>query len=233
MKAGLLICDHVSIEYQDEFGDYPDMFANLFPSFDWILYDVCNGEFPKDLDDCDVYMATGSKYSVYDDFVWIGQLKKLLVELYQEEKYFVGFCFGHQLIGEALGGKVGKSPNGWCVGVHHFEVCKNEVWMIPTKEHIGLLMMCQDQILQLPMDTTILAKSASCPAAMIRVGRTFLGIQAHPEFSKEYDKMLMETRMNKMGDAVATKGIESLSMIIDSATIQEWILQFLKPSRAL
>lgn len=230
MKAGLLVCDHVKAEYQGQFGDYPEMFARLFPTFEWVLYDVYNGHFPQDLDDCDVYMATGSKHSVYEDLAWIVQLKQLIAQLYQQEKYFVGYCFGHQLIGASLGGKVGKSPNGWCVGVHQFEICVHEKWMVPDRKEVNLLMMCQDQILQLPHSAIVLAKSEMCPAAIIRVGKHFLGIQAHPEFSKEYDEMLMETRMNKMGDKVAERGIQSLGMSIHPDVLHQWIVQFLNPS---
>ena len=121
MKAGLFVCDHVQLKYQNLFGDYPDMFAQLLPEFEFQFYDVYNGQFPESLDECDLYMATGSSHSVYENLDWIIKLKKVIRDIYDQNKIFIGFCFGHQLIGEALGGKVAKSPNGWCVGVHEFE----------------------------------------------------------------------------------------------------------------
>lgn len=231
MKAGLLICDHVMSEYQKEFGDYSDMFMDLFPEFEWKLYDCINGHFPDDIDVCVVYFATGSKHSVYEDIPWIGELKKLIKKLYLNEKYFVGFCFGHQLIGESMGGKVAKSPNGWCVGVHEFKVRKWKEWMKPQRKDFSLLMMCQDQILELPDNAEVLAGNDMCPNAMITIGETFLGIQSHPEFTKEYDKLLMETRMNRMGDQVANEGIKSLSKPIDTAVVRSWVLNFIAKSK--
>ncbi len=46
------------------------MFEKLFPEFDWVVYDVYNDHFPNDLNECDVYMATGSSHSVYEDIDW-------------------------------------------------------------------------------------------------------------------------------------------------------------------
>ena len=37
MKAGLFICDHVDAEFQPEFGDYSDMFRELFPTIQLAL----------------------------------------------------------------------------------------------------------------------------------------------------------------------------------------------------
>jgi len=227
MTAGLFVCDHVKDQYQDEFGDYPDMFARLFPELEWILYDVYNDEFPKDLNECDLYMATGSKHSVYDDIDWIHKLKGVIHQIEKQNKCFVGFCFGHQLLGEALGGKVEKSPNGWCVGVHTFAVGHKKEWMIPDQTEVNLLMMCQDQIIELPPNTEVLAGNDICPSGIIQIGNNVLGIQAHPEFTKDYDKMLMETRMNKMGDGVALEGIKSLSNSVDTEVIKSWINNFL------
>ena len=228
MKAGLFVCDHVRQEDQAQFGDYPDMFADLFPEFEWVLYDAYNGQFPDNLDECDVYMATGSAHSVYEDIDWIHQLKKVIAELYEQQKIFVGFCFGHQLIGAALGGKVKKSPNGWCVGVHEFEIIKHESWMTPESDQVNLLMMCQDQIVDLPANTKVLGSAKICPNGIIQVGQTFLGIQGHPEYSAAYDQLLMENRVGRMGEEIVEAGIKSFEKPIHVEIVKEWMLQFIE-----
>lgn len=221
------MCDHVNKEYQPKFGNYSNMFFDLFPHFEWKYYDVYSGIFPQNLSECDVYFATGSKHSVYEDIDWINELKDVVRQLYHENRYFIGFCFGHQLMADALGGKVGKSPNGWCVGVHDFDIKKREDWMHSYQDHLGLLMMCQDQVLTLPHGSTVLAKNEACPVAIMAVGDTFLGIQAHPEFSKSYDKLLIQKRISKMGKDVAKKGILSLDRPIHNGLLQNWITKFL------
>lgn len=228
MTVGLFICDHVNSEYQKEFGDYPDMFAALFPEFNWKLYDVINNHFPENINECEVYMATGSRHSVYENIDWINRTKELIREINSQNKYFIGYCFGHQLMGEALGGKVGKSNNGWCVGVHEFNVKIKQDWMTPYQEKINLLMMCQDQILELPKNGVRLAGNEMCPNAIVQVGENILGIQAHPEFTRAYDQILMELRKEKIGAAVVEHGIDSLQKNIDRELIRKWVFNFLK-----
>ena len=227
MKAGLLICDHIVLEWQAEFGDYPAMFAKLFPSFKWQLYNAVEGVLPADINECDFYMSTGSKYSVYQNLAWLAPLKAFIQELYVVQKPFIGFCFGHQLLGEALGGKVEKAGHGWCVGVHKFEIVQSQSWMNPPQSSLNLLMMCQDQITQLPPKTKLLASSQNCPNGVIQIGETMLGIQAHPEFPKRYNQRLMETRVNKMGLEKVEEGIQSLQMDIHPDLIQSWVVSFL------
>lgn len=227
MKAGLLECDHVNAEYRAKFGDYAQMFTNLFPELEWTYYDVCNGEFPTDLNECDVYFATGSRRSVYEPVAWIEQLKKLIRALARLDKYFIGCCFGHQLLGEAMGGKVAKSTNGWCVGVHQFTVTEQADWMHPASNSLHLLMMCQDQVQQLPPNAKVWAGSKKCPVGIFQVGEKMLGIQAHPEFSKAYAQLLMEMRVDRMGEEVVKAGIASLEQTVDRALIRNWVLNFI------
>ena len=217
MKVGLLVCDHVNEKYQEEFGDYPNMFAALFPEFEIVPFDVVNNEFPVDLEEYTAFMATGSRHSVYEELEWIQRTKDFIKMLYESGKPFVGCCFGHQLMGEALGGKVEKSFNGWCVGVHEFQPIG-----------LNLLMMCQDQIVELPTEAIVLGGNAVCPNGMIQVGQHFLGIQAHPEFSKAYDKMFMETRVDRMGEFVVGRGIASLEQPVHTKEIHAYILNFIK-----
>lgn len=74
MKTALLVCDHVLPDLVPEHGDYPMMFARLLPDLNMDSWYVCDGHFP-DIRDYDVFVITGSKYSVYDDIPWIQDLK--------------------------------------------------------------------------------------------------------------------------------------------------------------
>ncbi|MCF2498764.1 glutamine amidotransferase-related protein [Dyadobacter chenhuakuii] len=230
VKVGLLECDHVREELRHIAGDYQDMFPALFsnvaPEWEFHFYDVCNGHFPVSVEECDIYICTGSKSSVYDQEDWITRLKNFVVDIYQSQKIFIGVCFGHQMLGEALGGKVEKSPVGWCVGVHRFQLTARESWMQPFTDAFNLLMMCQDQVVQLPPDATLLAQTPDCPHAMFRVGERMLGIQAHPEFSKKYDQALMELRVERIGVKKVELGIASLELPTQEIMFAHWIKNF-------
>lgn len=235
MKIGLLECDHVRAELVHIAGDYRQMFPALFekvaPNWEFEFFDVCNGHFPESVTQCDAYICTGSKSSVYDVDAWIMQLKDFVADISNSRSVFVGVCFGHQILGEALGGKVEKSPRGWCVGAHTFEVKATEEWMEPALSTFNLLMMCQDQVVKLPEGARLLAFTPDCAHGMFTVGNNMLGIQAHPEFTKTYDQALMELRVERIGAAVVEKGIASLRNTLHAGVVAGWIHKFIESER--
>jgi len=227
MKIGLLECDHVLDKFQHIAGDYRDMFAALFPEDELVPFDVCKGRFPDSVQTCDAYLCTGSKFSVYDEMDWILELKRFVRELYAREKTYVGVCFGHQMLGEALGGRVEKAPVGWCVGVHSFQVQQSEPWMNPFQTNCNLLMMCQDQITALPPDGMVLACAKACPVGMLRVGPRMLGLQAHPEFPLAYEGALLVDRVGRIGAELVQAGLDSLATPLDAGLMGKWLRNFM------
>lgn len=223
MKIGLLVCDHI----QEGFAGYPELFGNLLPNHELVNHYVCDGEFPESASVHDAWIITGSKHSVYDDIEWINNLKDFVRSIAKADKYCIGVCFGHQMLGEALGGKVLKSSLGWCVGAHQFEIKESKDWMIPASSKVNLLMSCQDQIQVLPPNSQVIASAPKCPVGMIQIGNKMLGIQGHPEFSVEYVKFLMESRINRIEKSIINLGIDSLQLPIHSDTLGNWINQFL------
>ncbi len=232
MKIGLLTCDRVHPKFLHIAGDYPEMFQAAFPELDFVPYYVCEGEFPSNVHACDAYMSTGSSYSVYEELDWIGRLKGFIQELYQHKIPFVGVCFGHQLIGEALGGKVQKAATGWSIGVKPFEIKEPQSWMRPTQPSLNLLMMCQDQIVTLPPNSHVLATAPNCPIGMFTVGDYMLGIQAHPEFSKAYDRALIDLRVDRIDETTINAAIESFKLPVDKELIRQWIVNWLRDRSA-
>ena len=234
MKIGLLECDHVRAQWRHFAGDYRAMFAALLkqhaPEFELQTFDVCNGEFPTTLDACDAYLTTGSRASVYDEAAWIEQLKDFVRQLRAAEKPFVGVCFGHQMLAEALGGRVSKAATGWGAGVHNIEITQTEDWMTPAATQLRLQFMHQDQIAQLPPDGITLGSAPHCPIAIFRVGRKMLGIQAHPEFTPDYVEALLDDRVALIGAEKCAAAQASLRQTTDEGLVARWIAEFLKLS---
>jgi GMP synthase-like glutamine amidotransferase len=228
MKIGLLECDHVLPEFLSIAGDYRDMFNVLLPEITFEYFDVCNGSFPDIAYDCAAYMTTGSKHSVYEPIDWIIRLKEFVRQIAASKKQFIGVCFGHQMLGEALGGKVEKAAVGWNVGAHIFEISRQEEWMEPFNNQVRIHMMCQDQVVLLPEEATLLASTDSCPNAMYRVGERMLGIQGHPEFPAAYEQALIELRKERIGLEKAASGLKSLAEKDDTDLIAQWLMAFLK-----
>ena len=227
MKIGLLICDHVKEKFKHIGGDYPKMFGDLLPNLEFEVYFVIDNHFPEKAEECDAYLVSGSVYSVYENVDWIIRLKAFVKEIQEKNLIYVGVCFGHQLLGEALDGKVEKAKTGWCVGVHSFSIIKEKGWMQPSLSSINLLMSCQDQIVKLPSNTTVLATSEKCPFAMIQVGENMIGIQAHPEFTKGYSRGIMKSRIERIGSNIINEGIESLAKPLNQIEVSKWIENFM------
>jgi len=234
MKLGILICDHVKSQLQHEFGDYQDMFINTIikansgiKNLKLSFYDVQKGQYPIDINDCDAYMSTGSKYSVYENQAWITQLLAFIQSLYIAKKPFVGICFGHQLIAQALGGLVEKSDKGWGIGVTTSKIIKKHPWMTPHLSSVNLVVSHQDQVIKLPKNAQVLMGNQFCPYYMIQIDEHFLGIQGHPEFSRDYSKALMLSRKDRIPKPTLNKGVKSLNNIPDNLIIMQWLLHFL------
>lgn len=237
MKIGLLQCDHVSEQYRDILGgDYPDLFTKLFaehaPEIELVTYDVCHGELPTIIDECEGYLTTGSKYSVYDDIEWIHQLSAFVQQLHEHQHKLVGICFGHQMIAHALGGKVAKSERGWGIGSKPVEIQKTKSWMTPDLTSYKLLLSHQDQVEALPLEAEVLGGNEHCPASIMTVGEHFMSIQAHPEFTRDYSQVLMLSRLERIGRDVVEAAQATLEQVTDEAAITQWISAFFSETDA-
>lgn len=232
MKIGVLKTDDVRQELVGKFGEYPEMFADLLrdqdPSLEFVTYEVQRGHYPADIDEVDAYLITGSKTGVYEDKDWIPPLMDFVRKLHDAKKPTIGICFGHQLIAQALGGKVRKSDKGWGIGVHSYEVQETPAWMPEPLERFNLLVSHQDQVEALPPGGKVLASSDFCPMAMVQVGDHMLTFQAHPEFTRDYSKSLMDLRREAFGEELVDKGQASLQNDIHESTVARWMLEFLR-----
>ncbi len=93
MIVGVLQADSVLPQFQEEHGNYPEMFKKILdigPDIEFRIYDVECGVYPGDLDECDGYVITGSKKSVYDDEPWIKDLIDYVRDLHENQKKVVG-----------------------------------------------------------------------------------------------------------------------------------------------
>lgn len=125
LTIGILLTDHVIPELIVKHGDQTDFYNNIFsqvdPSIQLKFYDVILDDYPNHIDECDGYLITGSKLSVYDSEEWIRKLEVYVQTLDLHKKSLLGVCFGHQLIARALGGAVEKADVGWTLGVQNYK----------------------------------------------------------------------------------------------------------------
>jgi len=232
VKLGILQCDSVLKEYQSEFGNYPQMFINLFkkvdPDISTHIYNVEFGEYPADINECDAYITTGSKASVYENLPWLEKLKAFIRVLYSNDIKLAGICFGHQLIADTFNGKTEKSSKGWGVGVSVNQIIQQRPWMQPPLDTLNIIVSHQDQVIRLPNEATLLATSDFCPNYMYQLDDLVISLQGHPEFSKKYSEALMKHRAEKLGEKTLQAGLTSLNLETHEIIFATWILNFFK-----
>jgi GMP synthase-like glutamine amidotransferase len=190
-------------------------------------YDVEHEQYPASIDECDGYVITGSKKSVYDKEPWIYRLRDFVVSLDRAKAKLVGICFGHQMVALALGGDTEASDKGWGVGVHACDIITKKAYMQPDSDCIAAIVSHKDQVTTLPHDAELLGTSEFCPNSMFQIQEHILTFQGHPEFCKSYSRALMDWRLEILGKMVYDNGIDSLNDDTQGDILAQWIVRFI------
>lgn len=208
-----------------EMGDYPDMFAHLLrdEGFTFRTYRVVDMEFPADVHECDGWLITGSRHGVYEDHPFIKPLEALIRTAYAEAVPLVGICFGHQIIAQALGGKVERYEKGWSVGPTDYDF---------NGETLTLNAWHRDQVVEKPAIADVVATNGFCENAALVYGDRAFTVQAHPEFKDEFVDGLIKTRgKGVVPDAVMQAAGARLGTPIHDQTIARRIADFFRTPR--
>jgi GMP synthase-like glutamine amidotransferase len=225
MKVAILETGRPPGKLTERFGSYPTMFRRLLNGdFAIDTFDVAAGELPRAPQDYDAYLITGSPAGVYDDLPWIDDLSRFIRSA--KDSKMVGVCFGHQIMAEALGGRVEKSDKGWGVGLHRYSVTGDQPWMDSATD-IAVPVSHQDQVVMQPPNTEVIASSEFTPlAAFAWTDRPAISFQFHPEFEPAYAKALIAERYDILPNPDAA--IDSLDAPNDGQRVAGWIKRFLQ-----
>lgn len=236
-RVGVLACDHVSEKYRAIGGDYTDMFRTMFAThvpdagLELVPVDVIGGERPSGPDQFDGWLCTGSRHSVYDDLPWIADVSTVVRDVHAAGVPFVGVCFGHQLLAQALGGRVERAATGWGAGIERVTVDGATARALgsisPPERSLALHFMHQDQVVELPPGGDVLGVADHCPVAIMAVGPRALGVQAHPEFTPAYTDALLADRVARIGEAEVTAARAGLDRPTDEAVVAGWMARLL------
>jgi len=233
MRAALLQAHHIPEHRQDASGgNYPHIFANMFDKAEAIIdidpYDVTANEYPDNIKDYDCFIITGSSASAFDQEPWIEVLKSYIQKLYQNKHKIIGVCFGHQIIAEALGGKVIRTEKGWGIGIKTIEIISRQKWMIPYNHFCSLLFYHQDHVILEPKNATIIARNEFCEIQMYCIGSQVLGIQAHPEMLSGHNHRIIMDAREKLDDLIIQDAVESLRIRDQGMMVGHWIANFIE-----
>lgn len=225
MKIGILQTGLVAPELAQEHGEYPDMFMRLLGGhgFDFETWSVVRDDFPERPEAAEGWLITGSKFGAYEDHPWIQRLEQLIRDIVAADKPLVGICFGHQIMAQALGGRVEKFSGGWAIGPQTYEFADGprtvQAWH-------------QDQVTQAPEGAETVASNDFCRhAALLYPGKAY-SVQAHPEIEAPYALGLVEVRgPGLIPEAQLAAARANIDMPLQSADLADQFARFFRDRR--
>jgi GMP synthase-like glutamine amidotransferase len=230
MLIGILQTGHAPDALRPVHGDYPDLFARLLGGHDFTFrsFAVVDGEFPSGPEAADGWLITGSRHGAYEDHPWIAPLERLIRDIAASGRPLVGICFGHQIVAQALGGRVVKHPGGWSVGHTEYD------W---DGETVALNAWHQDQVVEVPEGARVAGRSGFCENAVLvyegAAGPWALTIQPHPEFDQSWTADMIEGRgRGVVPDPLLDAAAAANDRPIDDAKVADRIARFLKERAA-
>lgn len=207
MKTILIIkCGETFPEIKQKHGDFEEWIINR-SNLPTNVFKVINLTAGEQLRHPSEYMAaiiTGSQANVDQPLPWMEPLKKWIITARYSNVPVLGICFGHQIIAEALGGRVILNPAGQSVGIVKIlltmEGKKNDIYK-NTGNSFESFVHHNYIVENLHSDAQVLATNEKQVIYSFKIGKMY-GIQFHPEFTPEimqhYHDILKTKDANKI-----------------------------------
>lgn len=130
----------------------------------------------------DAGIVTGSQCSVYEDQKWIHELTDWAREAHAADVPILGICWGHQLLAQALGGRI-VAMDEYELGYKTIrQVSESKLFAGISNEFVAFETH-SDRVYELPDGAIRLAENDRGVQAF-RMDQTY-GVQFHPEYDRE------------------------------------------------
>ncbi|KAK4494133.1 hypothetical protein PRZ48_014431 [Zasmidium cellare] len=245
IRLAILECDTPIGRTKEKYGTYGNLFKELLtsgsklysqenpntptPELNITKYDVVNTETYPSPSAIDAVLLTGSRWNAYDDDPWIIKLVEFTKNVLEEGRVrVVGVCFGHQIVGRALGARVGRSEVGW-------EVSVVDVGLNPRGrevlglEKLAIHQMHRDIVFNVPEGVELLGSSPRCEVQGMYAKGRLITVQGHPEFSEAIVSELLESRHEKgiFSDGEFEEGMGRVGREHDGVRVGRAFVRFL------
>ena len=146
----------------------------------------------------DGVIMSGSPRDAWDEDPMNYKLGEIILACRDRNIPFLGVCFGLQLMGRFLGGRVARNPNGLELGVIDVSLTKagrqNPIFQ-GFPEIFSVLQSHHDAVLDLPPGAELLASSAMTKTQSFAIADYMAGVQFHPEMDADVLRYLWQPRL--------------------------------------
>lgn len=175
-----LVFQHAASEHPGRLAEF--LRADNIP-FDTVALDE-GARIPAP-DPYDVLLVLGGPMDVWEEHIhpWLIEEKAFIRDWVSADRPFLGICLGHQLLAEAMGGRVGRMTEPE-VGICDVTLTKDgrgHPLFTGSDATFPVLQWHGAAVLEAPPGSTILASSGACPIQALQVGPRAVGLQYHVE----------------------------------------------------
>jgi GMP synthase (glutamine-hydrolysing) len=180
-------------------GDYEDWIAaGMGLERDAVdVVAVAEGESPPDPQAPSGVVVTGSSAFVSERAAWSERTGAWLLEVIRAGTPLLAICYGHQLLAQALGGRVGRNPRGREIGTAALRLrpaAFEDPLLGVLESPVDVQETHVETVLALPPGVEPLAETDADPNQAFRVGGCAWGVQFHPEFDADVIRGYLEAR---------------------------------------
>ncbi|MCJ1283219.1 hypothetical protein MMC26_002547 [Xylographa opegraphella] len=240
LRIAILECDTPLTNTRSRYGGYGGVFAALLNAGARSLdldkselhistWDVVERQEYPSLDDVDAVLITGSRYDSFADIPWVNRLVEVTRQILAQDRVrIIGVCFGHQIVGRAMGVKVGRSNRGWEASVCEVELTAKGKELF-GKDTLSINQMHKDIVFTYPLEVEALGSSPRCEVQGMLIPKRVITVQGHPEFNAEIVTELLEAR-HKQGifdDEIYEDAMRRVGKAQDGVLVSGVFLKFL------
>jgi GMP synthase (glutamine-hydrolysing) len=174
---------------------------------DLVEFDVNNGNLPPTTE-FDALVVTGSRASVYWDDDWIDPLIEYVGKAAADGVPILGVCYGHQVVAEALGGRV-SGMDAFELGYNEVEQVDDDPLFAGISDEFTVFTSHGDAVVELPPGAELIARNEYGVHGFRR--DHCWGVQFHPEYDIETARDIAESKRERLGDEQVDRVLDDIS----------------------